>query len=156
MHFLGINLFSVWWRILCSGTYRSNPYMWPLTRKRSSTVSVRTAERTASERIRNSLTSRLKRIGWTAERMQIFFERLSRTTERMFFFFERLSPTSERMHFFRTPRIDWLDGRSKKKLLTLHETCRFSTFIRVKRLRFATCGRGRKKYISRSIQYFCV
>ena len=24
MHFLSINLVSVWWRILCSGTYRNN------------------------------------------------------------------------------------------------------------------------------------
>ena len=27
MHFLSINLVSVWWRILCSGTYRNNQYL---------------------------------------------------------------------------------------------------------------------------------
>ena len=126
--------------------------MWPLTRKRSSTVSVRTAERTDKKQLDKPFeTDRLN--GWTDA---IFFRTVKSNDWTDVLFCERLSPTSERMHFFRTPRIDWLDGRSKKKLLTLHETCRFSTFIKVKRLRFATCGRGRKKYISRSIQYLCV
>ena len=41
------------------------------------------------------------------------------------------------------PRIEWLDGRSKKKWETLFrlDTGRFATFIIVKWLRFAMCGR---------------
>ena len=58
--------------------------------------------------------------------------------------------------FFRTPRIEQLDSRSKNKWYhyipwhgySWHTLC-FVKFIRVRRLRFAMCG---KKYISRSNQ----